>query len=113
MRAAELSRLLCRLARAYFVGQEASMFLSALSRSSDPLAQAVISFQNEPAPTSPGMRSEPSKRTLVALARILATPRSISLPYQAASASLWGAMVPPEASQVFRWSPRVNHSITA
>ena len=68
--------------RVSFDGQEASMFFSAVSRSSEPLTQAVISFQNEPAPTSPGIRSEPSKRTLVAPARISATPRSMSLPYQ-------------------------------
>ena len=51
----------------YELGQLLSMFFSAVSRSSWPLIQAVISFQNEPVPTSPGIWSEPSNRKLVAL----------------------------------------------
>ena len=43
------------------------MFFSAVSRSSWPLIQAVMSFQNVPAPTSPGIWSEPSNRNAVAL----------------------------------------------
>ena len=42
------------------------MFFNAVCRSSDPLIHAVVSFQKEPAPTSPGIWSEPSNRITVA-----------------------------------------------
>ena len=43
-------------------GQLASMFVSVVSRSCWPLIHAVMSCQNVPAPTSPGIWSEPSNR---------------------------------------------------
>ena len=54
------------------LGQLASMFVSAVSRSSWPLIQAVMSFQKVPAPTSPGIWSEPSNRKPVDSVRTLA-----------------------------------------
>ena len=49
----------------------ASISARAVSRSTVPDTQSVIPFQNEPAPTAPGIMSEPSKRRLVALRMML------------------------------------------
>ena len=49
-----------------YLGQEASISARTVSRSAAPETQSVMPFQKEPAPTSPGIRSEPSKRKLVA-----------------------------------------------
>ena len=71
-------------------------------------------FQKEPAPTSPGIRSDASKRTAVAPAMISATPWSTeSGAYQSRLASLCGEMAPPAATQSFRDRPVENHWITA
>src|SRR4051794_6108000 len=48
-------------------GQLASMLLSAVLASSWPATQEVISRQNEPEPTSPGIWSDPSNTHCVAL----------------------------------------------
>jgi len=47
-----------------YSGQEASISARTVSRSAEPDTQSVMPFQNDPAPTSPGIKSEPSKRKL-------------------------------------------------
>ena len=71
------------------------MFLRAVVRSSAPATKLVISFQKEPAPTAPGMLSEPSKRRVLALTMAAPMTRSMSEPYQLRSASFCGAIAPP------------------
>lgn len=51
-------------ARRQLAGQLLSMFFSAVSRSSWPLIHAVMSFQKVPAPTAPGIWSDPSNRKI-------------------------------------------------
>src|SRR5215217_1695838 len=53
-------------------GQLASMLSAASFADSSPLIHAVISAQNEPEPTSPGIWSEPSKTNSVDSVAILA-----------------------------------------
>ncbi len=54
----------------YFFGHDFSI-ASRTALSDFPSAtQAVISFQNDPAPTAAGITSEPSKRKVVAFFRI-------------------------------------------
>ena len=72
-------------------GQEFSM-LSRVSCVLWPVIQAVISFQKEPAPTAPGIWSEPSKRkTASGSCRISAESLSIGLTRLSTSQALVGA----------------------
>src|SRR5689334_6454911 len=59
-----------------YLGQDASISLSTVSRSAEPETQSVMPFQKEPAPTSAGIRSEPSKRKLVVVLNSSAMVRS-------------------------------------
>jgi len=95
------------------LGHEASISFKAVSASTAPLKKSVIPFQKEPEPTSPGMMSEASKRTLVASFTNAATERSTSSPYQSRLESLWGDNAPPAASHPFTASPLVKYSMTA
>ena len=68
---------------------------------SAPVIQAVISFQNEPAPTAPGIRSEPSKRnTASGSCRISADSLSIGLTRLARSRPLLALTQPPVRSRL-------------
>ena len=61
-----------------------------------PVIQAVISFQKEPEPTAPGIRSEPSKRkTAFGSCRICADSLSIGLTRLVTSSPLLALTQPP------------------
>src|SRR5271157_754072 len=88
-------------------GQEVSMFAKAWVMVSEPEAQLVISFQNEPVPTALGMESDPSKRKVPALSTAAPTTLSTGSPYQLTSASFCGAIAPPCSIHVLRCMPIV------
>src|SRR6478672_5861577 len=76
-------------------GQDSSMFLRA-SEVDSPVIQAVISFQNEPAPTALGIWSEPSKRkTDSGSWNVSAESRSIGLVRLLASSPVLALTQPP------------------
>src|SRR3954451_14370237 len=70
-------------------------------------------FQNVPAPTTPGIRSEPSKRTLSALANTDATDLSTSLEYQSRLASFCNGSAPPALTQLSTEAAELKNDSTA
>ncbi len=72
-----------------------------------------MDFQKEPAPTAPGIRSEPSKRKVVAPWRTSATLRETGSWYQSREASLYGAIAPPALTQPSMEAPVEKYCMTA
>src|SRR3972149_10863173 len=96
-----------------YFGQEASISAKTVSRSAAPDAQSVMPFQKEPAPTSPGIKSDPSKRKLVALASTSATADSSGIAYISGVASCWTAKAPPSSRNPDTDCASVKYSIRA
>src|SRR5680860_1213765 len=97
----------------YYCGQLSSMVVSASSSSAPPEIQATMPSQKVPAPTSGGIRSEPSKRNTSADEASSAICRVMSSEYWLLSNVECGDSQPPAAAQGPPNSSEVRNSITA